>query len=69
MPKDARRMAVNFAKLPVFYNPRGEAFAFAKEVAAQPRCDPPRGQTAPLALAAEEHQHAILLAETDEQRH
>jgi len=32
MPKDARRMAVNFAKLPVFYNPRGEAFAFAKEV-------------------------------------
>ena len=39
-------MAVNFAKLPVFYNPRGEAFAFAKEVAAQPRCDP-RGQTAP----------------------
>jgi hypothetical protein len=46
MPKDARRMAVNFAKLPEFDDPRGEALAFAKEVAAQPRFDP-RGQTAP----------------------
>ena len=29
-------MAVNFAKLPEFDDPRGEALAFAKEVAAQP---------------------------------
>ena len=47
-------------------DPRGEALAFAKEVAAKSP-DAIRAAKRLFALAAEEHQHAILLAETNEQ--
>jgi enoyl-CoA hydratase/carnithine racemase len=47
-------------------DPRGEALAFAKELAAKSP-DAIRAAKRLLALAAEEHQHAILLAETNEQ--
>jgi enoyl-CoA hydratase/carnithine racemase len=47
-------------------DPRGEALAFAKEVAAKSP-DAMRAAKRLFALAAEGHQHAILLAETDEQ--
>ena len=47
-------------------DPRGEALAFAKGVAAKSP-DAIRAAKRLFALAAEEHQHAILLAETNEQ--
>ena len=47
-------------------DPRGEALAFAKEVAAKSP-DAISAAKRLFALAAEEHQHAILLAETKEQ--
>jgi enoyl-CoA hydratase/carnithine racemase len=47
-------------------DPRGEALAFAKEVAAK-NPDAIRAGKRLLALAAEDHQQAILLAETTEQ--